>query len=155
VIEWPIYSISRRTFKWMKKLFFHPLDLAILNSYILHSLCGCKKISCRYFRYILVRNTLAHAGPERPLGRPPNVESRVAMLKVCWGKHWPTQSEMQLRCRVCRGRGVTKKVFVKCRKCDMGLCARHVSKTTTPRHNCKNIWCNLPKKNLGFKVICK
>ena len=34
------YSISRRTFKWTKKLFFHLLDLAILKSYILHSSCG-------------------------------------------------------------------------------------------------------------------
>jgi len=34
------YSISRCTFKWMKKLFFHLLDLAILNSYILHFSCG-------------------------------------------------------------------------------------------------------------------
>jgi len=29
------YSISLRTFKWTKKLFFHILDLAILISYIL------------------------------------------------------------------------------------------------------------------------
>jgi len=28
------YSISRDTFKWTKKLFFHLLDLAILNSYV-------------------------------------------------------------------------------------------------------------------------
>jgi hypothetical protein len=28
------YSISRWTWKWMKKLFFHLLDLAVLNSYI-------------------------------------------------------------------------------------------------------------------------
>ena len=34
------YSISLRTFKWKKKLFFHLLDLAIPNSYILHSSCG-------------------------------------------------------------------------------------------------------------------
>jgi hypothetical protein len=27
------YSISRRTYKWTKKLFFHLLDLTILNSY--------------------------------------------------------------------------------------------------------------------------
>ena len=31
------YFISRCTFKWTKKLFFHLLDLAILNGYILHS----------------------------------------------------------------------------------------------------------------------
>jgi len=56
------YSISRRTFKWTKKLFFHLLDLAILNSYILQSSCG-KKMSHRDFRCTLVRNMLAHAGP--------------------------------------------------------------------------------------------
>jgi hypothetical protein len=39
------YSISRRTFKWTKKLFFHLLDLAILNSYILYSSSGGTKIS--------------------------------------------------------------------------------------------------------------
>jgi len=53
------YSISRCTFKWTKKLFFHLLDLAILNSYILHSSCGCKKMSHRDFQFTLVRNMLA------------------------------------------------------------------------------------------------
>jgi hypothetical protein len=104
------YSISRRKFKWTKKLFFHLLDLAVLSRYILHSSCGCTKISHRDFRYTLVRNTLAHAGPDRrvprPLGRPPNAESHASMLEVCGSKHWPTRSETQLRCKA---RGVTKK----------------------------------------------
>jgi len=30
------YTASRRTWKWTKKLFFHLLDLAIVNSYILY-----------------------------------------------------------------------------------------------------------------------
>ena len=34
------YSISSCTLKWMKKLFFLLLYLAILNSYIVHSSCG-------------------------------------------------------------------------------------------------------------------
>ena len=71
---------------------------------------------------------LAHAGPDRrvprPLGRPPNVETHVASLEVCGTKHWPTRSEKQLRCHVCKARGVTKKVFMKCRKCDVGLCVK-------------------------------
>ena len=75
-----------------------------------------------------MRNMLAHAGPERrvprPLGRPPNVESHVTRLKVCGSKHWPTRSETQLRCCVLKARGVTKKVFIKCRKCDVGLCVK-------------------------------
>ena len=42
------YSINHCTFKWMKKFFFYLLDLAILNSYILHS-CRGKKMSYTYF----------------------------------------------------------------------------------------------------------
>jgi hypothetical protein len=61
---------------------------------------------------------LAHAGPDqrvpRPLGRPPNIESNIARLEVCGSKHWPILSETQLMCCVCKPRGVTKKVFVKC-----------------------------------------
>ena len=55
---------------------------------------------------------LAQAGPERriprPLGRPSNVELQVARLRVCGSKHWPTRSETQLRCSVCKAVGVTK-----------------------------------------------
>ena len=154
VTEWPnSYSISWHTFKWRKKLFFHVLDMAVLNSYSLHPSCGCKKISHRDLWYTLVRNMLVHAGPERrvprPLDRPPNFESHVAMLEVCDSKHWPTRSETKLRC--CVFKGMTKKVFVKCCKCDVGLCVwnKHVSKTAAPRHNCKNIWCDLRKKKFG------
>jgi len=68
---------------------------------------------------------LAHAGLERrvprPLGRPPNAESHVARLEVCGSKHRPIASETQLRFRVCKARGVTQEVFMKCRMCDVGL----------------------------------
>jgi len=38
------YTASRRTWKWTKKLSFHLLDLAIVNSYIHLSSCGGKKV---------------------------------------------------------------------------------------------------------------
>lgn len=43
------YSISCRTWKWTKKLFFHLLDLAILNNFIHLSSCGGEKISHKDF----------------------------------------------------------------------------------------------------------
>jgi hypothetical protein len=30
------YGITRRTWKWTKKLFFHLTDMAILNAFLLH-----------------------------------------------------------------------------------------------------------------------
>jgi len=36
------YSMSRCTFEWTTKIFFHLLDLTVLNSWILLSSCGAK-----------------------------------------------------------------------------------------------------------------
>jgi hypothetical protein len=58
------YTASRRTWKWTKKLFSHLLDLTIVNSYILLSSCGGKKISHRDFQLTLIREMLAQAGHE-------------------------------------------------------------------------------------------
>ena len=58
------YTASRRTWKRTKTLFFHLLDLAIVNSYILLSSCGGKKISHRDFQLTLIREMLAWSGHE-------------------------------------------------------------------------------------------
>jgi len=47
------YPAIHQTWKWTKKLFFHLLDLAIVNSHILLSSCGGKKVSHRDFRLTL------------------------------------------------------------------------------------------------------
>jgi len=117
------YSISCRTFKWMKKLFFRMLDLAILDSYILHSSCGGKKISHRDFQYTLMRNR-TRTECTKAIRQTTHVEPHVARLKVFGSKHWPIPCETQLRCDMCKARSVTQKVFVKCQMCEMGLCVK-------------------------------
>ena len=66
------YTASCRTWKWTKKLFFHLLNLTIVNSYIILPSCGGKKISRRDFRLTLIREMLARAGheprPSTPVG---------------------------------------------------------------------------------------
>jgi hypothetical protein len=120
------YTASRQTWKWTKKLFFHLLDLAVLNSYILLSSCGGKKISHRDFRLALVREMLAWAGhepqPSRPVGRPALASANTSRLDTRHNKHWPGRNMTKRRCRVCSARGVTRTVMSKCVKCDVALC---------------------------------
>jgi hypothetical protein len=120
------FSISRRTHKWPKKLFFHLLNVAILNSYILLSSCGGKTFTHTDFRLTLVRDMLAHAMQEgkirRPIGRLCNTTIKIDRLECMGSKHWPAVSKTRVRCRVCSKRGVTRNVRVKCRKCGVGLC---------------------------------
>ena len=104
------YTASRQTWKWTKKLFFDLLDLAIVNSYILISSCGGKKISHRDFRLALIKEKLAQSGheprPSMPVGRPPSASYNTGRLDTCHNKHWPGRSNTKWRCCVCSVGGV-------------------------------------------------
>jgi len=56
------YTASHRTWKWTQNLFFHLFDLGIVNSYILLSACGGKKISHRNSHLTLIKEMLALSG---------------------------------------------------------------------------------------------
>jgi len=64
------YSISRQTWKWPKKLFFHLLDLMILNGYILLTFCS-SKLSHRDFKLSFVKDLLEEGGKVFQMGNAP------------------------------------------------------------------------------------
>ena len=105
------YSMSRHTFKWTTKLFFHFLDQTVLNSWILLSSCGAKYIH-RDFR-LLVRNLIEEAGKsqDRPtsrlVGRPSSGAKNVLQLESHHNKHWPAKST-ELCCSLYSSRGQRK-----------------------------------------------
>jgi hypothetical protein len=70
-----------------------PFDLAILNSYILLTSCGGKKISHRDFQITLPGNMLTQAGQEqnvhRSIGRTPTAATKVVRLEERGRKRWP------------------------------------------------------------------
>ena len=90
-------SFSRSSKMWTRKLFFHPLDLTVLNSWILLSLCGAK-YSDRDFRQLLVRKLIEEAEKNQDRPNPrlvvrPSVGARhVLLLKSRHNKHWPAKS---------------------------------------------------------------
>ena len=87
-----------------KNLFFHLLDLAIVNSYILLSSCGGKKISHGDFHLNLFKEMLARSGHEpRPpmhVGRPAPTSANTGRLDTRHNKHWPGCNPKQQHCRV-------------------------------------------------------
>ena len=109
-----------------EKLFFHLLDLAIVNSYILFSSCDGKKISHRGFRLTLITEILARSGheplPFMPVGRPAPAPANIRRLDTCHNKHWSGRNPKQRLCRVYSARGVTRPVVFKYVKYDVALC---------------------------------
>jgi len=80
------YSMDRCKLKWTTKLFFHLLDLTVLNSWILLSSRGAR-YTHRDFRLLLVRNLIEEAGKsqDRPtpslIGRPSAAVANIVRLE--------------------------------------------------------------------------
>ena len=95
-------SMSQRTFKWTRKLFFHLLDLTVLNSWIQLPSRGAK-YTHRDIRLHLVRNLIEEAGKSQDcptpklVGRPSSGAKNVLRLESHHNKHWPPKSSTQPR----------------------------------------------------------
>ena len=119
------YLMSRHTFKWTAKLFFHLLDLRVLNSWILLSSCEAK-YTHRDFRLSLVRNLIEEAGmgqdrPSRRLVGRPSAGTTNVVRHESHHEHWPVKSSTHL-CRCLCPCGQRKGTLYKCTRCDVGLC---------------------------------
>ena len=119
------YSTSQRNFKCTTNLFFHLLDLTVLNSWILLSSRGAKYIHWD-FRLLLVRNLIEEAGKgqnhptPRLVGRP-SVAATNVRLESCHNQHWPAKSSTQLCCHLCSSRSQRNGTEYMCARCDVGL----------------------------------
>jgi hypothetical protein len=90
------YGIARRTWKWTKKLFFHLLDMTILNAFILHKSSG-GILTHKKFRETLVRDLITQcyefnvtASGVSP-GRPSPAAAQLSRLEVKHSQHWPSK----------------------------------------------------------------
>ena len=88
------YLMSRRTFKRTMKLFFHFLDLTLLNSWIMLSSRGAK-YTHQDFRLLLVMNLIDEVGKsqdgptQRLVGRQTVAATNVVQLEICHNQQWP------------------------------------------------------------------
>jgi len=109
-----------------KVTLFRLFDLAILNSYILLSSLGGRKISHRDFRNTPLGNLLVDAGHEgdlqKPVGRQLAAVKKVVRFEARGRKLWSIPSDTRRRCRVCAEKGVTRNVSVLCERCEVALC---------------------------------
>ena len=129
-------AFRRRTMKWWKKAFFHLLDLAVLNSYILYKLNvrgGTAKVfTQREFRRKLVHSLTSHTtSPSRRLHATGNEENMRRLSERHFPTHIPQTTKKEYptrRCVVCcsslkRGHAATRKESrYQCVPCNVGLC---------------------------------
>lgn len=114
----------RKTVKWYKKLFFHMLDLSILNAYILYKQKKGITLELIDFRLQVIRQIFEKYGAQRdPRRGRPSADKPLRLT----GRHFPSLTGGgSRRCIVCsttvkrpKKRSRTK---YECSDCNMGLC---------------------------------
>lgn len=120
------YGVAKKTWKWPKKLFFHLLDLTIVNAFILHKSVG-GNMSHKKFREALSRELIIHANElnvkniAAGRARPSLATGKLPRLEVNHSKHWPSKCKRR-RCRVCSLKNKRTNTPYCCKHCDVGLC---------------------------------
>ena len=127
------YGFSHRTVKWWRRAFFHLIDVAIVNAYILYTLSEqtSRKLTHEHFRIRLAKDLLMDAGMPQdhhirgPIPRPLPPSSRLTE------RHFPARvgetiagRASQPNCIVCsrkKGRG-RKTTTYKCKECNLPMC---------------------------------
>ena len=127
------YGFSHRTLKWWRRLFFHLIEMAVVNAYILYLLTPCtgKRMTHAQFRVelakgMLMESTTATDEPPRGPHPDPNPPSHRLTGRHFPGRLGPTASGRQNRpdCIVCsrkKGRG-RKATTYECKQCSLPMC---------------------------------
>lgn len=93
------YSIIKRLWKWMKKLFFHLPEITILTSFITLNSCG-SKLSHLLFILTMVRDSASNS----------------------YHKARKT-SPIHQTCHACSTKNKATRMKFQCSECNIGLCA--------------------------------
>ncbi|XP_069570766.1 piggyBac transposable element-derived protein 4 [Brachyistius frenatus] len=123
------YKVIHKTQKWYKTFFYHFMDIAIVNAFILHKELakakGAVPMNQKAFRETLATELAAAGSPTTAKPAPPTPPQGAHHRPV----HISGSSTVgRLKCRHCHA-----KTPVKCSSCDVPLCF-------VPSRDCYNDW---------------
>ena len=116
------YGFSHRSVKWWKRVFFHLLDLALVNSYVLYkAVTKSKKTKQLQFRVSVAKSLIEDL--ERPHHRhhPPELDLPIWLTERVFPE--PIPDGKRADCRVCsvRRAGQSHQTGYRCKLCHRPL----------------------------------
>lgn len=125
-----LYEVDRKSKKWWHRIFFHFLDAAVINSYILHKLLTGNEIKItEQFRLSLLyslcamkqANTLKRRLPYSPENAP-KFKVKISQEKRYSNvDHMPVKGTSR-RCAYCSTKAKPRRTSFMCKTCNIGLC---------------------------------
>ena len=116
------YGFSHKSIKWWKRVFFHMLDLSLVNAHLLYLASG-NKLTQLEFRQSIAKSLLVDF--ERQRGhRTPRAPDTPLRLTEARPFLEPTPQGTRPDCRVCsnRGAGERHQTGYRCKGCKTPLC---------------------------------
>lgn len=111
--------------KWYKKVFFHLLDLSILNSCSLYKTKTKEKINLADFHLKLTTELLGKFHQPRVRRKTTSVESPLRLTERHFPRKVPASEKKKnaaRKCVVCSKKKLRKESVYECEKCNVGLC---------------------------------
>lgn len=132
-------KISIKSRKWYMRLFYHLIDMILVNSWLLYKrakieqgevgkilnqvefrtqvayhLCNLRSSQCKRGRPSSLEIDIAEKRKRGPVKHVPPKEVRTDQTS-----HWPIHQETKMRCKLPKCKGFTR---IKCEKCGLELC---------------------------------
>lgn len=135
------YKIDRKSKKWWLRIFFHFLDVIVVNAYILYKEKGLKPtFTQKEFRLRLVDELVGHKlptskGRKRQVSKVSSYKPQVSVQKrQCQSAHMPEISSFR-RCAHCSTKVDQKRTPWICKICDVPLCLLPTRNCFTAYHS--------------------
>ncbi|XP_031696929.1 piggyBac transposable element-derived protein 4-like [Anarrhichthys ocellatus] len=131
------YSVRHKTMKWYKTFFYHFVDIAVVNSYLLHKelfklrqdSTQRKPFTHKTFREQLAKEMLEFAQGSAVTTPPPSPSTTCMPMM-----YDSEETRVRRLCKRCHEAGMTKvKTSIYCRRCDVPLCFNS-------KKNCFQLW---------------
>lgn len=121
------YEISRKSKKWWHRIFWHFVDLTVVNAHIIYKQVKDTNVVLKDFRLSVVQGLIGitekkkvgrkNAKPVKRLN-----SSLDSSLRTTENKHMPIYQKKRRRCAHCSSKNKEKKTQFICKTCDIGLC---------------------------------
>ena len=116
------YGFAHKSMKWWKRVFFHLMDLSLVNAHILHSLAG-GRLTQLQFRQEVAQSLLEGYQCQRPHTTPraPDLPLRLTQTRPFLE---PCPPGMRPDCRVCSDRKANQhhQTHYWCKGCKAPFC---------------------------------
>ncbi|XP_008403127.1 piggyBac transposable element-derived protein 4-like [Poecilia reticulata] len=116
------YTVRSKTMKWYKTFFYHFIDIAVVNSFILFKMLMREKgqplLGQKKFRELLLEELVGEAKALVQASSP-----KAGPPKMCMPSHYGYVGvDLRRTCVYCKKAGQLRKTSVYCIKCDVALC---------------------------------